>query len=79
MKFVIEFYRTRERDDAHAVVGHETREAVDLDDAIGMAQALSLTLSMPQRPDWMSIADLDGNTLHSAKLASANPEDKVTE
>jgi hypothetical protein len=47
----------RERGDAHAVVGHERREAVDLDDAIGMAQALSLTLAMPQRPDWMSMAD----------------------
>lgn len=76
MKIVIEFYRTRERDDAHAVVGRETREAVDLDDAIGIAQALSLTLDMPQRPDSMSIADMDGNQLHSGKLDSGNPEER---
>ena len=30
MKVVIEFYRTRETDDAHAVVGREAVEAVDL-------------------------------------------------
>ncbi|KQZ87110.1 hypothetical protein ASD64_06605 [Mesorhizobium sp. Root157] len=30
MQVVIEFYRTRNEDDAHAVVGRETKEAVDL-------------------------------------------------
>ena len=65
MKIVVEFYRTRERDDAHAVVGRETYEALDLDAAIHMARALSLTLDMPQRPDSMSIADVYGNKLHS--------------
>jgi len=34
MKVVIEFYRTRETDDAHAVVGREAVEAVDLANAI---------------------------------------------
>lgn len=34
MRIVIEFYRTREKDDAHAVIGRETAEAADLDDAI---------------------------------------------
>jgi hypothetical protein len=31
MKFVVEFYRTRQADDAHAVVGREAIEAGDLD------------------------------------------------
>ena len=30
MKIVIEFYRTRQEDDAHAIVGRETDEATDL-------------------------------------------------
>ena len=76
MKMVVEFYRTRERDDAHAVVGRETYEALDLDAAIHMARALSLTLDMPQRPDSMSIADVNGNKLHSGKL---NPDNSADE
>ena len=48
MKVVIEFYRTRETDDAHAVVGRETVEAVDLANAIEIAHLLSQTLDMPQ-------------------------------
>jgi hypothetical protein len=75
MKIVVEFYRTRERDDAHAVVGRETYEALDLDAAIRMARALSLTLDMPQRPDSMSIADVNGNELHSGKLNPDNSEE----
>ena len=35
MKIVIEFYRTRDTDDAHAVVGREMLKVADLDDAIG--------------------------------------------
>jgi hypothetical protein len=75
MKIVVEFYRTRERDDAHALVGRETYEAIDLDAAINMARTLSLTLDMPQRPDSMSVADMDGNKLHSGKLHPDNSED----
>ena len=33
MHIVIEFYRTRDRDDAHAVVSRETAEAAAFDDA----------------------------------------------
>ena len=40
MKIMIEFYRTREADDAHAVLGRETAEAADLDDAIEIARPL---------------------------------------
>ena len=68
MKIVIEFYRTRDADDAHAIVGRETAEAADLDDAIGIAQRLSQTLDMPQRPDAMTITDANGATLYSGAL-----------
>lgn len=68
MKIMIEFYRTREVDDAHAVVGRETGEAVDLNEAIEMAWLLVRTLDMPQRPDAMRIADEDGTTLHSCAI-----------
>jgi hypothetical protein len=65
MKFVIEFYRTRETDDAHAVVGREVMEAVDLDNAIELARLLSQTLDMPQQPDAIAIPDLSGAALFS--------------
>jgi hypothetical protein len=61
MKVVIEFYRIRDADNAHAVIGQETAEAADLDDAIEIAQQLSKSLDMPQQPDAMSIRDHDGN------------------
>lgn len=51
MKIVVEFYRTRDADDAHAVVGRETVEVDDLDGAIAAARLLAQTLDMPQRPD----------------------------
>ncbi|MCT7376952.1 hypothetical protein [Chelativorans salis] len=68
MKIVIEFYRTRDADDAHAVVGRETREAVDLDDAIGIARLLAQALDMPQRPDAMMITDAEGTTIYTGAL-----------
>jgi len=68
MKIVIEFYRTREADDAHAVVCRETAEAADLDQAIEIARRLSQTLNMPQRPDAMTVSDGDGNQLYSSKF-----------
>lgn len=71
MRIVIEFYRIREADDAHAVVGRETAEAADLDDAIEIARHLSQTLDMPQRPDAMTVTDGDGNTLYSGLLGTA--------
>jgi hypothetical protein len=68
MKIVIEFYRIRDADDAHAVVGRETAEAADLDEAIEIALELLRRLDMPQRPDAMTITDGDGNTIHSNRL-----------
>jgi hypothetical protein len=68
MKVVIEFFRTRNVDDAHAVVGRETEEAADLHDAIEIAWLLVRTLDMPQRPDAMRITDANGTTLHSCAI-----------
>ncbi|MEQ1940388.1 hypothetical protein ABMA46_19265 [Mesorhizobium sp. CN5-321] len=60
MKIVIEFYRIRDADDAHAVIGRETVEVDGLDGAIAAAQLLARTLDMPQRPDSMMITDANG-------------------
>jgi hypothetical protein len=68
MDIVIEFYRTRELDDAHALVGREAMEAVDLDDAIDVARRLSETLNMPQRPDSMTITDAAGTVLYAGAI-----------
>lgn len=74
MKIVIEFYRIRPQDDAHAVVARETEEAVDLDAAIERAMALAQTLDMPQRPDALTITDAQGRRLHSCTLDEASSD-----
>ncbi|WEX89989.1 hypothetical protein PZN02_005330 [Sinorhizobium garamanticum] len=68
MKIVIAFYRIRDADDAHAIVGRETAEAADLDEAIEITLELLRTLAMPQRPDGVTITDGDGSTIHSSRL-----------
>lgn len=68
MQIVIEFYRTRDTDDAHAVVGREAAQAIDLDDAMEVARRLSQTLNMPQRPDAMTIIDAAGVALYSGQI-----------
>jgi hypothetical protein len=78
MKIVIEFYRIRETDKAHAVIGQETADAANLDDAIEIAERLSKTLNMPQQPDAMSISDSDGNELYVRRFSvSKTPDEKV--
>jgi hypothetical protein len=77
MKIVIEFYRIRETDNAHALIGQETTDAVDLADAIEMAWRLSKTLNMLQRPDAMSISDSDGKELYLHRFGlSETPEER---
>lgn len=77
MKVVIEFYRVRQADDAHAVIGRETVEAAGVDDAIEIARQLWRTLNMPQRPDAVTISDSDGNRLYSHSLGSiAFPDER---
>ncbi|MBN9252741.1 MAG: hypothetical protein J0I86_19570 [Mesorhizobium sp.] len=68
--------RGTQPDDAHAVVGRETAEAANLDDAIEVARLLSQTLNMPQRPDAMRITDAAGAVLYAGALEAevANEE-----
>lgn len=74
MKILIEFYRTRSKDEAHAVVGRETEVASDAECAIELAQRLSKTLDMPQRPDAMTITDANGSVIYSGAIdADARP------
>ncbi|MBL8575618.1 MAG: hypothetical protein JNK47_00205 [Mesorhizobium sp.] len=68
MRVVIEFYRTRETDDAHAVVGREEIEAADLNEAIAIAHLLSQTLDMPQRPDALTVTDISGAAIFSGTI-----------
>lgn len=68
MKVIIEFYRVRPQDDAHATVGRETVDAVDVGDAIRLALTLAHSLEMPQQPDGLSITDMKGEILHSQPL-----------
>jgi hypothetical protein len=68
MKIVIEFYRTRDTDDAHAIIGREAVEVDDLDGAIAAARLLARTLDMPQRPDSMAITDANGKTHYSGVI-----------
>jgi len=77
MKIVIEFYRIRETDKAHAVVGQEPADAANLDDAIEIAYRLSKTLNMPQQPDAMSIRDNHGNELYVHRfIVSKTPDER---
>ena len=64
MKIVIEFYRIRQQDGAHAVVGRETEESgrsrrCDFE----VAWRWRKPLDMPQRPDALTIADASGRAL----------------
>lgn len=78
MKIVVEFYRTRNADDAHAVVGREEKEAANTDNAIEIGRQLSQTLDMPQRPDAMTITDANGATLYCGVIdAEAAHEERL--
>lgn len=70
MRIMIEFYRTRPQDDAHALVARERAEAGDLEEALAIAYRLLQSLSMPQLPDAVTVTDDSGATLHSGPLAS---------
>ncbi|WP_188611991.1 hypothetical protein [Chelatococcus reniformis] len=68
MRIVIEFFRVRQEDGAHAVVGRETEDAFDRDAAIGRAWALAQALDMPQRPDALTVTDAEGRILYSCSF-----------
>ena len=76
MKIVVEFYRTRDADNAHAVVARETTQAADLDSAIEIARQLSRTLDMPQQPDAMTITEAAGAVLYAGALEADVPDEE---
>ena len=78
MHIVVEFYRTRDRDAAHAIVGREAAEATDLDDAMKIARRLSQTLDMPQRPDALTVTDGAGAVLYAGALEADVPNEERT-
>ncbi|EIM31207.1 hypothetical protein [Microvirga lotononidis] len=59
--FIIEFFRVREGDGAHATLDRVEHDTADLDDAKVRAQSLFDTLNMPQKPDALRIMDQDGD------------------
>ncbi len=73
MEMTFEFYRVRERDDAHARLGRVTREAQGLEAAKEIARTLMRTLEMPQQPDAVLITDADGAELFSGSLDQELP------
>lgn len=58
--FVIEFFRVRDTDDAHATLGRVEHDTTDLEDAKVRALSLFETLDMPQKPDALRILDQSG-------------------
>ena len=61
MMFVIEFFRVRDTDEAHATLDRVEHDTTDLDDAKVRALSLFETLEMPQKPDALRIMDHTGN------------------
>lgn len=59
--FIIEFFRVRDTDKAHAILGSVEHDTTDLEEAKVRAQALFETLDMPQKPDALRILDQNGD------------------
>jgi hypothetical protein len=59
--FIIEFFRIRDADGAHATLDRVAHDTTDLEDAKVRARSLFETLVMPQRPDAVRILDQDGD------------------
>ncbi|WP_246215833.1 hypothetical protein [Microvirga makkahensis] len=58
--FIIEFFRVRKTDGAHAILDRVEHDTFELDDAKVRAQSLFDTLNMPQKPDALRIMDHKG-------------------
>ena len=67
-RFVVEFYRTRDADLAHAVVGRHDFAAGDAGGAIKLAIELAGSLSMPQIPDAMDVREADGTLVYEGPI-----------
>jgi hypothetical protein len=61
MMFIIEFFRIRAADNAHAMLDRITHIASDLESAKVKAKSLFDTLNLPQNPDGLRILDQSGN------------------
>jgi hypothetical protein len=59
--FIIEFFRIRDADDAHAILDRVEHDTADLEDVKVRAQSLFETLDMPQKPDALRILDQNGD------------------
>jgi hypothetical protein len=53
--FIIEFFRVRRTDEAHATLDRVEHDATDLEDVKVRALSLFETLEMPQKPDAVRI------------------------
>ena len=58
--FIIEFFRLRDADQAHATLGQVEHDTINLEEAKVRAQSLFETLDMPQKPDALRILDERG-------------------
>ncbi|MPR13942.1 hypothetical protein [Microvirga tunisiensis] len=58
--FVIEFFRVRGTDEAHAILDRVEHDAADLEDVKVRALSLFETLDMPQKPDAVRILNHTG-------------------
>jgi hypothetical protein len=63
--FIIEFFRVREADEAHATLGRVEHDTTDLEDAKVRAQSFFETLDIPQKPDALRILDQSGDEVFS--------------
>ncbi|MBB6464170.1 hypothetical protein [Aminobacter carboxidus] len=73
MNFVIEFYRLREQDGAHATLDRVSLEALDLRAAVELAGSLFHTLAMPQVPDQVRVCDRAGRELYAGPASGTEP------
>jgi hypothetical protein len=59
--FIIEFFRVRDTDHAHATLDRVEHDTANLEDAKVRARSLFETSNMPQRPDALRILDQNGD------------------
>jgi hypothetical protein len=55
--FIIEFFRVRDTDQAHATLDRVEHDTTDLEDAKVRARSLFETLDMPQKPDALRVVN----------------------
>ncbi|MER8827941.1 hypothetical protein NKH73_16885 [Mesorhizobium sp. M0938] len=71
MNFVVEFYRSRNADEA--TLDRVSIEAPNLRAALQGATELLRSLAMPQIPDRLRISDEDGSELYAGPADGAYP------